>query len=276
MINFALALHFLFCLSFLFFLGTLSLHGLRLFLQPTWFRPFEKTLFDLLKMRWIVLLFFLPVVFLYPHIFPWASAPETAGTFRAFYLSPASFFGRAALYFGVWFWLSNRIEKRTTLPGPLLLILTLLTGTFSSFDWLMALDLHWRSSIYGFEILLSGTLLAYGICLSRLPVKLEEKVMVDLNNFQLALIALWSYLNIMQLVTVWTANLPEEAEYYLRRLHSPEKEIAIYLALFQTMLPIVLLFFRPLKRSLQFTRGLASVNLFSQTLYLFWIFRKGA
>jgi hypothetical protein len=273
----ALAFHYFFCLNFLVLIGALALHGLRLLLKPNWIKPIESNLFKLLKVSYCLPLLFIPVVLLFRHIFPWASegfALGSPGTFRAWYLSPVPFFARAFVYLGSWILVSEALARKKRIPGPFVLVFVLLTASFASFDWLLSMDPEFHSTIYGFIMILSGTLLAYNLCLWQLKEVPEEKILSDLNGVQLGFIGVWSYLQVMQLVTIWTANLPPEAAYYLSRLHTPDQYIAIVIALFQTALPIVLLFFKKLKRSFRFTQKLALSTLILQSLYLYWLFRK--
>src|SRR5256885_282631 len=107
-----------------------------------------------------------------------------------------------------------------------------LTITFASFDWLMSLEPHWFSTIYGVLIMGGQALagMAFSIVvvqwLSRRP-PLSELIAPDhfhdLGNLLLAFVMLWAYFSFSQYLIIWSGNLPEEAEWYRHRLGSTWK-----------------------------------------------------
>src|SRR5439155_7989457 len=95
-----------------------------------------------------------------------------------------------------------RIPRKMQVMSAAGLVAYGLTITFASFDWLMSLEPHWFSTIYGVIILGGQGLTAMAILivvlvwLSRRP-PLDEVVIPehfhDLANLMLAFVMLWAY-----------------------------------------------------------------------------------
>ena len=120
----------------------------------------------------------IPILFGISDLYHWSHADAVAHDellqHKAPYLNLTFFIVRQTIYFGVWTLLVvllNKISKRqdgghtenltgkfmkTSAPG---MVLFALTFTFASFDWLMSLDAHWYSTIFGVYIF-AGALVA--------------------------------------------------------------------------------------------------------------------
>ena len=93
-----------------------------------------------------------------------------------------------------------------------------LTVTFASVDWVMSLDPHWFSTIFGlwFLIGMALTALAFSIVVaallhnnSHVAKALSTDRFHDYGTLLYAFIMLWAYLAYSQFLIVWSANLPE-------------------------------------------------------------------
>src|SRR5581483_12436090 len=93
-----------------------------------------------------------------------------------------------------------------------------------------------------------------------------------------AFVMLWAYFNVSQLIIIWSGNLPEEAPWYIVRLHGTWMPIAVLVLVGHFALPLFLLLFRGLKRRRQTLARLALWVLFMRVVDLVWtigpIFRK--
>src|SRR6185295_2076224 len=194
---------------------------------------------------------------------------------KSSYLNAPFFTGRTAFYFLVWIffaWLLNRwsaeqdrtgdisiLHRLQRLSGPGLIIYAL-TITFASTDWVMSLEPHWFSTIYGMMFMVGQTLttLAFVIAVLALladtpPLSnfLKPEILNDLGNLLFAFIMLWAYLSFSQYLIIWSGNLPEEIPWYLRRSSGGWQWIAVGLALFHFAIPFFLLLIRRNKRRKQ-------------------------
>ena len=90
---------------------------------------------------------------------------------------------------------------------------------FASVDWLMSLDPHWFSTIYGILMLGGQGLASMAFTLTvmvllRAPSRcrgvFRPNHLHDLGKLMLAFVMLWAYFQFSQFLIIWSANLPEE------------------------------------------------------------------
>ena len=220
----------------------------------------------------LTLVMFIPVALGIKSLYIWARPEIVAKDHilqeKAAYLNPNGFLMRTALYFAIWFILSALLNKwsrqqdeqgaepahtrmqRLSGPG---LILYMLTLTFSAVDWMMSLDPHWYSTIYG--ILFVGgqgiatfafTILVLSLLRNQHPYStfVMPKHLHDLGKLLFAFVMLWAYFNVSQLIIVWSANLPEEIVWYLKRYQGGWQYMSWGLILLHFAVPFSLLLSR--------------------------------
>jgi hypothetical protein len=219
---------------------------------------------------------FLPVVFGMHSLYEWARpeavAHDVVLQHKSLYLNIPFFLLRAAFYFAVWLTLSavlNRwslqqdgsddpgYTRRLELVSRGGLVAIGLTMTFASVDWVMSLEPHWYSTLYGilimggqvlnamaFVIPLAALLVAYG----PLTDVIGSEQFHDLGKFLLAFVMLWAYFAFSQFLIIWSANLPEEIPWYLSRMRGGWQVVGIAIILFHFALPFLLLLSRDVKR----------------------------
>jgi hypothetical protein len=155
-----------------------------------------------------------------------------------------------------------------------------LTITFAAFDWLMSLEPHWFSTIYGVLIMGGQGLSALAflivalVWLSRRP-PLDRIVVAahfhDLGNLLLAFVMLWAYFSFSQYLIIWSGNLPAEITWYTHRLQTGWRWVGTALVLFHFAVPFVLLLSRAVKRDPQMLVKVAIAVLIVRLLDLFWL-----
>jgi hypothetical protein len=238
----------------------------------------------------LVALFFVPILFAMPTLFTWARPEMVAGDAilkaKAPYLNVPFFIGRAAVFFAFWIicaWLLSKwsaaqdrgeastdaagmVRFRTlSAPGLLFLVLTL---TFAVTDWVMSLDPHWFSTIFGLLFTASFGLSAFAFTIlvlatigpaGELAGRLKPRHFHDLGKLLLAFTMLWAYLNFSQFLIIWSGNLPEEIPWYLERIRGPWGYVALALVFGHFGFPFLLLLSQDIKKN---SRWLSSVALF--------------
>ena len=242
----------------------------------------------------LMALLFVPLIPGIRQLYGWAR-PDNAIPHQAAYLNVPFFLFRAVLYFGVWLSMAyfmnrwSREQDRTgdlrlarrlqMLSGPGL-VLYGLTATFAAIDWVMSLEPHWSSSIFGILIIGGQALsaMAFIIAVAVLLAQHEPLSGVllpghfhDLGKLLLAFVMLWAYFAFSQLLIVWSGNLPEEIPWYLHRLHGGWGWVGVLLILFHFALPFVLLLSRDLKRNARALALLAVAVIFMRLVDLFWL-----
>jgi len=196
---------------------------------------------------------------------------------KAAYLNVPFFIGRTVFYFAIWFlysyllskWstaqdragldhLSNErlIGKMRALSAPGLVVF-ILTTTFAFIDWIMSLEPHWFSTIYGAMFMIGEMLESFAfviallIILSKMsPLKeyATPQHIHDLGNMMFAFMVLWAYLSFSQFLIIWAGNLPEEIPWYVSRLRGGWGWVALTIVIFHFAVPFALLLFRGVKR----------------------------
>jgi hypothetical protein len=225
----------------------------------------------------VLTVLFLPIVFGMGQLYHWthedAVAADAVLQHKQPYLNPRFFLLRAALYFGIWnalvYFLNSwsleqdrtgdpRISRRMRLLSGPGLVLYVLTTTFAAFDWLMSLDPHWFSTIYGVLIIGGQGLTALAVLivalawLGRRP-PLDTVVVPghfhDLANLMLAFVMLWAYFSFSQYLIIYSGNLPEEIPWYITRLQTSWRGVGVALVVLHFAVPFLLLLSRTLKRT---------------------------
>jgi len=247
----------------------------------------------------VMTLLYLPLAIGVRQLYPWTNADLVAHDevlqHKHLYLNIPFFFVRAAFYFLVWNGISyvlNRWSLQQDETGdPQLarrmqavsgggLVAYGLTITFASFDWLMSLEPHWYSTMYGVLILggqgLSSLafLIIVLVWLGRRP-PLDRIIGAghfhDLGNLMLAFVMLWAYFSFSQYLIIWAGNLPEEIKWYAHRLDSGWRVLGLALVVFHFAVPFVLLLSRAVKREPQMLVKVAIGLLIVRGLDLLWL-----
>ena len=247
----------------------------------------------------VMTLLFLPIVFGMSRLYPWTNADLVAHDevlqHKHLYLNTPFFLARAAIYFLIWNALSyflNRwsfrqdqtgdptLARRMQMLSAVGLVAYSLTITFASFDWMMSLEPHWFSTIYGVLIIGGQGLSALAflivvlVWLSRRP-PLDAIVVPahfhDLGNLMLAFVMLWAYFAFSQYLIIWSGNLPVEIAWYLHRLQTGWRFVGITLILCHFAAPFVVLLSRTVKREPNLLVKVAVGILIVRLVDLFWL-----
>lgn len=247
----------------------------------------------------VLTILFLPIVFGMHHLYEWTHEDVVAHSevlqHKAAYLNTTFFVARAAFYFAVWNLLAFLLNKwsaeqdRTGDPALAIrmqrvsaggLIIHALCMSFAAFDWLMSLEPHWFSTIYGVLILGGQALSAMAFMIAMLVWLSRRKPLSevinpqhfhDLSNLMLAFVILWAYFSFSQYLIIWSGNLPEEIEWYLHRLQTGWRFIALMLVIFHFAVPFALLLSRAIKRVPANIVKVTVAILAARMIDLFWL-----
>lgn len=208
------------------------------------------------------------------HIYIWMD-PDTVANDeiiqgKSAYLNKPFFWIRTLIYFAVYFIFLNGFKKRSLeedriggtelhfknyKKGATFLVFFAVFSSTSAWDWLMSIDVHWFSTLYGWYtfagmwcstmvVLVMTTL--YLKKQGYLP-KVNDSHIHDLGKWTFATSFLWSYLWFSQFMLIWYANIGEEVTYYVMRI---ENFKFIYFAMFviNFAFPMLILMSRDAKR----------------------------
>ncbi len=244
-------------------------------------------------------LLFLPIAFGVHDLYVWARPEVVAADkvlqFKQPYLNVSAFYIRAAIYFVLWTLLAYTLsgwslqqdrgydEKRALKMQRLSgggLVLYALTIFFMSVDWMMSIDPHWFSTIYG--ILFMGgqglSSMAFTIAVVVLLARTEPLSKVigpnhlhDLGKLMLAFVMLWAYFSFSQFLIIWAGNLPEEIPWYMARMTGGWGWVSILVIVGHFALPYLLLLNRDLKRAGTSVAAIAALVIVMRFVDLFWL-----
>ncbi len=258
-------------------------------------RPFEAAVSTLPLMA----VLFLPILVGMTTLYEWANEAVVAADpvlqHKAAYLNVPFFVIRTVIYFAVWIiggWLlitwGERYRQtcdpalglrlsRIAAPG---LILYAATMTFAAVDWVMSLEPHWFSTIYGLVLIIGQVLSALCIAIMVLTwatrrrpteVTLPLDTLHDMAKLMFMAVCLTAYIAFSQFLIIWYANLPEEIIWYLPRTHTGWNIVAVTLIVFYFVLPFALLLPRRSNRKPRFVFGVALLLLLTHLLELMWL-----
>ena len=243
---------------------------------------------------------FLPIAFGLPSLYEWARPEAVAADpilqGKAAFLNPQFFLLRTALYFALWsLWalkLYRNSVRGTGLPAcqssqrwsaPGMVMLTA-TVALASFDWLMSLDPHWYSTMFGVYIY-SGAALAFIAALILILLGFRRAGVLrasvnyehyhDLGKWLFALTAFWAYIAFSQYMLIWYANLPEETAWFRDRSVGTWRFVSLLLVVGHFLVPFFVLVSRAAKRNLILLGATAAWVIFMQYADLYWIVMPG-
>ncbi len=257
-------------------------------------RPLEAGTRTLPLLIVLVLPLLLGLGRLYSWMHPDLVAADAILKFKQPYLNLPFFLVRNVIYFLVWLGLVRRLNRwsdeqdRTGDPrlavrleamsGPGL-VLYGLKLTFFSIDWLMSLEPHWFSTIYGMIFMVLQVLGALAMAvfvaglLSREPVAnaITADRFNDLGNLVLTFVMLWAYLSFSQFLIIWAGDLNEEIPWYITRAEGGWAVVAVVMIFLSFAIPFYLLLMRAIKRRVGTTYRLCGALIVVNFVDVYWM-----
>jgi len=215
---------------------------------------------------------FIPIAIFAKQIFPWMHMTDENIAAKSSYLNVSFFMVRAVGYFVIWIGLSawllrssvsqdsgqNPQESKrqwfVSAPGVILFALSL---TFASVDWIMSLQPHWYSTMFGVYYF-AGCFLG-GLSFMTLMMMLLQKsgaltisITVehyhDMGKLLFAFTVFWAYISFSQFMLYWYGAIPEEIEFMTMRLENGWESISYAIPLTNFFIPFFFILSRHMKR----------------------------
>lgn len=222
----------------------------------------------------LFIIFFIPIALSIHDLFPWTHKEHIDEILAAKlpYLNENFFMMRSFGYLLIWavmgvifYRLSlsqdakNNFKLTATMQAisaPSVIIFGL-SVTFASFDWVMSLQPHWYSTIFGVYFF-AGCLL-FGLSFITLVAMLLQKIGVlktaiskdhyhDLGKLMFGFTIFWAYISFSQFMLYWYGNIPEEMEFYTHRMHNGWDSLSWAIPVINFFIPFLALMSRVLKR----------------------------
>ena len=132
-----------------------------------------------------------------------------------------------------------------------------LTVTFAAYDWLIALDYTWFSTMYGVYIFAGSAINSMAVIIITVTLLRRAGYMnhvVTPEHFHImgkllfAFTVFWAYVTFSQFFLIWYANITEETKYFLIRNTGNWNIASIALVIMHFVLPFVVLLQQWLKK----------------------------
>ncbi|MGZ3866784.1 MAG: quinol:cytochrome C oxidoreductase [Bacteroidia bacterium] len=242
------------------------------------------------------------------HIYHWMAdgiADPNSPNYDAVIAGKIGYFGafwwvRTILYMAGWLWFTFKLRKNSIEAdkldvdvnnsyhwkniklGAWFMVLFAVTSSTSSWDWLMSIDTHWFSTLFGWYIF-SGMWISALVAITILVIWMKklgyleyvtESTIHDLGKWMFAISFLWTYLYFSQFMLIWYADIPEEVIYFQTRWES-------YKALMWTVFfvnfafPMIMLMSRDSKRNFFFLMFVGTIIFVGHYLDLIMIVMPG-
>jgi hypothetical protein len=287
-------------------LGSLFFVGLQHITRSVWSVVVRRVAEMIAAPMWILALLFVPVaVFVllpgqFP-VFPWADHAIASQDHliheKHAYLNVPFFLVRGAMFFALWigfsfYFVRNSLKQdrgddggRTSsamrkASAPFIMLFAV-TATFAGIDWLMSLNPHWFSTIFGVYVFAgmvvsSLAAIVIAVVVMRTAGIIGEDVVTDehlysLGALQFAFVCFWAYIAFSQYMLIWYANIPEETFYLHHRLEGSWLGVSVALALVRFALPFLILLPRRSKMNPGILFGVSILLLLGQLLDLYWL-----
>ncbi len=235
-------------------------------------------------------------------LYRWANANDVADdplyAPKAAYLNLPFFAVRTALILAAWVWLARWFVHQSLAQdadadparsiamrkwsGPALIVVAL-TLSFASFDWLMSLDFHWYSTIFGVYVFAGAAASGYAllaILLVALRSRVKEHVadahVHDLGKWFFVFCCFWGYIAFSQFMLIYYANIPEETLWFLERWQGPYAAMTVLMVGGMFVLPLVTLMPAWAKRHRIVLPAVAMVVLAAHWVEMLWLVMPSA
>lgn len=156
------------------------------------------------------------------------------------------------------------------------------TESMSVWDWIMGIDPHWFSTLFGWYVLATFLVCAVTI-IAMVTVYLKSKGYLevvndshlhDLGKFMFGFSIFWTYLWFAQFMLIWYADMPEETVYYIQRFED-YKWIFLGMIPLNFILPVLMLVNSDFKRIPQIVLGVGSIILLGHYIDVFIMIMPG-
>lgn len=187
------------------------------------------------------------------------------------YLNEPFFYARALVFVIGWSALAyfvRKISLKIDVAGELkyfnklrtvsaiFIVFFAVTSVVASWDWLMSIDAHWFSTLYGWYVF--SSMLAAGIAMMIIILFVLKQMgymehvnvehLHDLGKYLFGFSIFWAYLWYSQYMLIWYANIPEETVYFYVR-HKYFNEVFYISLVLNFVVPFFALMTRNSKRT---------------------------
>ncbi|MGQ1785870.1 hypothetical protein [Saccharicrinis sp. GN24d3] len=192
---------------------------------------------------WLGAVMIIPIIFGAHSLYHWSHTEhlDRVLQMKQGYLNMPFFIIRMFVYLGGWIFLFHNIRKVSllsdtnpdlklfnrlrTLSG-LFIVFFAITSSTSAWDWLMSIDAHWFSTLYGWYTFIGmfansiAVIIIFLVVMKKMGYMdhVNDEHLHDLGKYLFGFSIFWAYLWISQYLLIWYSNIPEETTYYVTRI----------------------------------------------------------
>ncbi len=204
------------------------------------------------------------------------------------YLNVPFFITRLFIYLAVWIlftYVLRNLSKKSDLNdglkyynksrtyAALFIVFFAITIVTFAWDWLMSIEAHWFSTLFGWYVLAGVIVKSFAVIIIIVAILrklgylefITKENIHDLARYLFSFAIFWMYLWFSQFMLIWYANLPEETLYFIKRVDN--YGFLFYLNLILNFLiPFLVLIVRKFRRILWIVTSIALVVFAGQWL----------
>ncbi|MGP1347383.1 MAG: hypothetical protein ACTS3F_12045 [Phycisphaerales bacterium] len=168
---------------------------------------------------------------------------------------------------------------KVSAPGIVLFAFAI---AFAGFDWVMTLDFHWFSTMFGvytFAISMSAALALVTLTFillrtfGRLHGAFTTEHLHDSSKLVFAFIVFWAYIAFSQYFLIWYANIPEETMFFQVRKDGPWEFWSYFVPIAKFIVPFIILLPRPWRRNFLISGAVCAWVLIMTLVEMYWMIR---
>lgn len=280
-------------------LGSLFFIGIEYLSGAVWSVPFRRVAEINSSVIFFLPILIIPVLLNIHSVFHWTHSEEILKDEilrgKSPYLNQTFFVFRIILTLILWFafyFLFTKFSrkqdeqahqsftKKNSIVSAVFMPVFAVTLTFFAIDWLMSLEPHWYSTIFGVYYF-AGTFLAALGLFTFISIKLNENGYLleglgqdyyySMGALLFAFTNFWAYIAFSQFMLIWYANLPEETFWYITRGTGTWLYFSLGIILVKFIVPYVVLLPQPAKMDPKRLKFVSLWILFAHYYDLFWI-----
>jgi hypothetical protein len=177
---------------------------------------------------------------------------------------------------------ANYLKKMRKYSGWFMVFFAI-SSSMASWDWLMSIDAHWFSTLYGWYVFSGLFVAAIAVVIiitvafkhfNILP-NINEEHLHDLGKYLFGFSIFWAYLWLCQFLLIWYSNIPEETIYYVERVNHYSTLFYVNIAV-NFIVPFLAMMTRGSKRQPLFLVVIAAIVLIGHYIDLYLSVVPGA
>ncbi len=279
--------------------GAMFLIAIEYIVGAVWSVPFRRVAEFLSSLVLVAPLVALPALFNLHSLFHWSHleslAPDPILQNKSPYLNETFFYVRFVLTFILWslfYYLIVRnswkqdvtkdqtLTRKNAVISAIFLPVFAITVTFFAIDWLMSLEPHWFSTIFGVYYF-AGSVLASLAAFTFIAIKMHDNgyfsIKMNDDSFYsmgallFAFTNFWAYIAFSQFMLIWYANLPEETFWYMSRGEGSWMIWSLGIIVVKFIVPYAILLPQPAKSDKKRLKMVSVWILFGHFYDLYWL-----